>query len=120
MHKNLIFIEKHHFSSFRASTLDSLLRLHSIDQLYIAGINTEICVLKTSLDAFERSYRVRLVKDCVASLHGASGDALGLAALSNFWSVPHGSWAMVTSSQLLRENTFRSWMRGVVFSAALD
>ena len=81
----LTFVAKQHQSCFVGSTLESTLRLASIDELWIAGINADICVLKTALDAFEKAFKVRVVVDAIGSYHGAAGIADGLRTLRNFW-----------------------------------
>ena len=48
------FVAKQEFSGFVRSTLDSVLRAHGIDEVYITGINTQICIFRTAMDAWER------------------------------------------------------------------
>lgn len=43
---------------------------NNIDEIYLCGIDTECCVLKTALDMFEKGYDVYVLKDYSASTHG--------------------------------------------------
>ena len=43
---------------------------NKIDEIYLCGIDTECCVLKTAFDMFENLYNVYVLKDYCASIHG--------------------------------------------------
>lgn len=43
---------------------------NKIDKIYLCGIDTEACVLKTALDLFENGYDVFVLKEYCASTHG--------------------------------------------------
>lgn len=47
----------------RATGLHDILKSHNIDELYICGVLTELCVKFTALDACELGYKVYLIKD---------------------------------------------------------
>lgn len=47
-------------------------------EVYVCGIDTEVCVLKTAVDAFERGIVPRLVVDASASHSGAEAHDAGL------------------------------------------
>jgi nicotinamidase-related amidase len=62
---------------------------HLIDQrgwtdLYICGIDTEICVLKTAVDAFERNLTPWILKDACASHAGPKAHTAGLFIAGRF------------------------------------
>ena len=58
--------EKRRFSCFIGTELELLLGRMKIDTLVVAGICTDVCVLWTVGDAFQRDYHVRVLEDCVA------------------------------------------------------
>ena len=43
---------------------------NDIDEIYLCGIDTECCILKTALDMFEEDYNVYVLKDYCACTHG--------------------------------------------------
>jgi nicotinamidase-related amidase len=56
----------------------------AIDQLYCCGIDTESCVLKTAVDAFEAYIEPIVVHDACASHAGRAAHEAGLFVLSRF------------------------------------
>jgi nicotinamidase-related amidase len=61
---------KHRYSPFDNTDLEHLLRNLGIDTLVVGGVNTNNCVLCTCFEAFNRDYRVVLMKDVCASMNG--------------------------------------------------
>ncbi|MGC8506263.1 MAG: cysteine hydrolase family protein [Thermoplasmata archaeon] len=61
-------IRKRHYDSFYDSDLDGLLRSWGVNDLYIFGISTDICVQHTVAGAFFRNYPVRVIGDLCASI----------------------------------------------------
>lgn len=43
--------------------LKNYVKEHQIDKIYLCGIDTECCVLKTAFDLFEHDYDVYILKD---------------------------------------------------------
>ena len=43
---------------------------HNISKIYLCGIDTECCVLKTAFDLFENGYDIYVLKDYCACMHG--------------------------------------------------
>lgn len=60
-------IEKHRASVFFETTLDAKLRMLGIEELLIAGCNTEFCVESTIRDGYYRDFDVIVVREAVAS-----------------------------------------------------
>ncbi|MGH3521999.1 MAG: cysteine hydrolase [Mycobacterium sp.] len=52
--------------------------------LYVCGIDTEICVLKTAVDAFEHNLTPWILKDACASHSGPEAHAAGLFIAGRF------------------------------------
>jgi nicotinamidase-related amidase len=61
---------KHRYSAFENTDLEHLLRNLEIETLIICGVNTNNCVLCACFDAFNRDYRVLVLKDVCASMNG--------------------------------------------------
>jgi biuret amidohydrolase len=61
---------KHRYSAFDNTDLEHLLRNLEIQTLIICGVNTNNCVLCACFDAFNRDYRVVVLKDVCASMNG--------------------------------------------------
>ena len=49
--------------------MDLYLREKAVDELYLAGVCTNICVLYTAADARNLAYKVNIYKDGVASFN---------------------------------------------------
>lgn len=60
-------IPKRRYSGFYGTDLDLTLRELGVDELVLAGVCTNICVLYTAADARMRHYEVSVLKDGVAS-----------------------------------------------------
>lgn len=69
---------KHRYSPFNNTDLELLLRNLRIDTLVIGGVNTNNCVLCSCFEAFNRDYRVVLMKDVCASMNGPEYHAAAL------------------------------------------
>lgn len=60
-------IKKRRYSAFYGTDLDLFLRDNNVDELYLLGVCTNICVLYTAADARNISYKVNVFKNGVAS-----------------------------------------------------
>jgi len=69
---------KKRLSAFYGTDLEILLRIHRIETVILAGINTNTCVLCTAFDAFNRDLRVVVAADAVASMYGEDLHIFGL------------------------------------------
>ena len=72
--------EKNTYSSFTDS-FEKFLKNEKITELYLVGIDTEACVFKTALDAFEKGYRPIVLSKYCASHESASYHKLALKLL---------------------------------------
>ena len=61
-----------------------LVEQHGWTDLYICGIDTDICVLKTAVDAFERNLTPWILKDACASHAGPEAHTAGLFIAGRF------------------------------------
>src|SRR5699024_4510285 len=60
-------IKKRRYSSFFGTDLDLYLREKGVDEIYLVGVNTNICVLYTAADGRNINYKVNIYEDGVAS-----------------------------------------------------
>lgn len=60
-------VEKHTFDAFFETELRGYLRFHQIETLYVAGIETNICVLCTALSALTNGFATVILEDCTAT-----------------------------------------------------
>ncbi len=60
-------IEKHTFDAFFETELRGLLRFNQIDTLYVAGVETNVCVLCTALSALSNGFKAVILEDCVTT-----------------------------------------------------
>jgi ureidoacrylate peracid hydrolase len=67
-------VEKHRYSAFINTRLDSVLRALKIQHVLVFGVATNVCVESTSRDAHMRDYHTTLVTDCCASRNQAAHD----------------------------------------------
>jgi biuret amidohydrolase len=61
-----LLISKRRYSCFLGTDLDLLLRNLGVETLLVTGVDSNVCVLWTVGEAFQRDYHVRVVEDCVA------------------------------------------------------
>lgn len=65
--ENVYWIDKRHYSAFSGTDLDIRLRERNIEQLYLTGVCTDICVLHTAVDAYNLGYSIVVPEKTVAS-----------------------------------------------------
>ena len=65
---NVFRIDKRTYSSFYNTVLDDLLKRNNINEVYIAGLVTSICVQHTAADAFFRGYKVNVIENGCADI----------------------------------------------------
>lgn len=62
-------LRKTTIGAFASTHIDSLLRALGCEQLYLAGISTNMCVETTAREAADRGYLVTLVEDACGTTH---------------------------------------------------
>ncbi len=62
-------IKKRRYSAFYGTDLDLYLREKGVEEIYLVGVNTNICVLYTAADGRNINYRVTVYKNGVASFN---------------------------------------------------
>ena len=66
---------KRRYDSFMSSDLDHVLRTRGIDTLLLTGVNTNSCVLATTVAANARDYRAIVVQECVDTMDPSLHDS---------------------------------------------
>ncbi|CDQ18669.1 Nicotinamidase-related amidase [Halobacillus karajensis] len=77
---NLIYMEKTRYSAFAGTDLEIKLNERGVTDLHLIGVCTDICVLHTAVDAYNRQYNLHIHKDGVGSFNKQGHDW----ALSHF------------------------------------
>lgn len=67
---NLI-IDKYVYSSLNAELINYI-KENNITKIYLCGIDTECCVLKTAFDLFENNYDIYVLKDYCGCMQGVN------------------------------------------------
>lgn len=67
--KNNKIFDKSIYSAVNKELIDYLNK-NKITEIYLCGIDTECCILKTAFDLFELEYNVYVLKDYCACTHG--------------------------------------------------
>jgi ureidoacrylate peracid hydrolase len=62
-------VDKHRYSAFYNTDLETVLRCLKIEDLVIAGITTNMCCESTARDAYYRDYRVFFPADATGSIN---------------------------------------------------
>jgi nicotinamidase-related amidase len=63
----IVWMDKTRYSAFAGTNLEMMLRERNITELHLAGVCTDICVLHTAVDAYNKGFAIRVHKDAVAS-----------------------------------------------------
>lgn len=64
---SIVWMDKTRYSAFAGTTLELLLRERNIEEIHLAGVCTDICVLHTAVDAYNKGFGIVIHKDAVAS-----------------------------------------------------
>lgn len=76
--KNVYYTDKRRYSAFNGTDLEMKLRERGITEVHLIGVCTDICVLHTAVDAYNKGFSIVVHKDAVASFNQPGHDwALG-------------------------------------------
>ena len=90
-------IVKRRYSCFLGTDLELLLGNLEIQTLIVSGVCSDVCVLWTVGEAFQRDYHVRLLEDCVAGTTREASDA-AVKIMTGLI-----GWGGLTGDRLVRE-----------------
>ncbi|HEY4552634.1 MAG TPA: isochorismatase family cysteine hydrolase, partial [Bacillaceae bacterium] len=75
---NVYYMDKTRYSAFAGTDLEIKLRERGIEEVHICGVCTDICVLHTAVDAYNKGFQIVIHKKAVASFNEAGHEwALG-------------------------------------------
>ena len=67
-HKKDKVTVKHYFDGFYKTNLEAYFKKEKVKGIVICGINTDVCVFHTALNAAVRGYKVSVIKDATATV----------------------------------------------------
>ena len=77
-HENVAYMDKTRYSAFAGTDLEIKLRERGITEVHLVGVCTDICVLHTAVDAYNKGFKIVVYKEAVASFNPAGHEwALG-------------------------------------------
>lgn len=72
--ENVEYFDKTRYSAFAGTNLELKLRERDIKELHIVGVCTDICVLHTAVDAYNKGFKIVIHKKGVASFNQLGHD----------------------------------------------
>lgn len=76
--ENVYYMDKTRYSAFAGTDLEINLRERGITEVHLVGVCTDICVLHTAVDAYNKGFQIVIYEKAVASFNQAGHDwALG-------------------------------------------
>lgn len=67
--KQVYWMDKTRYSAFAGTDLEIKLRERGISELHLVGVCTDICVLHTAVDAYNKGFKIFVHEKCVASFN---------------------------------------------------
>ncbi|RJS61962.1 isochorismatase family cysteine hydrolase [Bacillus sp. PK3_68] len=67
--EQLYYMDKTRYSAFAGTDLDIKLRERGITEIHLVGVCTDICVLHTAVDAYNKGYSIVVHQNAVASFN---------------------------------------------------
>ncbi|WP_161879389.1 cysteine hydrolase family protein [Alkalibacterium sp. MB6] len=77
--KTVYYTDKTRYSAFQGTDLEIKLRERDIKELHLVGVCTDICILHTAVDAYNKGFKIVIHQDAVASFNQIGHD----------WSLTH-------------------------------
>lgn len=72
--KNIYWMDKTRYSAFAGTDLEIKLRERQINELHLVGVCTDICILHTAIDAYNRGFQIVVHSSAVASFNPTGHD----------------------------------------------
>jgi nicotinamidase-related amidase len=67
--ENVYFMDKTRYSAFAGTDLEIQLRERGITEVHLVGVCTDICVLHTAVDAYNKGFKIVVYNEAVASFN---------------------------------------------------
>ncbi len=77
--ENVFYFEKTRYSAFTGTNLELKLRERAIKEVHLVGVCTDICILHTAVDAYNKGFDIVVHRDAVASFN----------AIGHEWALEH-------------------------------
>lgn len=68
--KDNVFIKRAAFSIFRIEKFKKFIKDKNISKLFLCGLDTHACIYVSTMEAFERGFKVKVIEDLCAAHHG--------------------------------------------------
>lgn len=91
LQERIYWMDKTRYSAFCGTDLELRLRERGIEDLHLIGVCTDICVLHTAVDAYNKGFRISVHADAVASFNPDGHD----------WALQHFQHSL--GAELLRD-----------------
>ncbi|MBW3493808.1 cysteine hydrolase family protein [Bacillus sp. FDAARGOS_1420] len=76
--ENVYYMDKTRYSAFAGTDLEMKLRERGIEEVHLVGVCTDICVLHTAVDAYNKGFQIVVYEKAVASFNAQGHEyALG-------------------------------------------
>jgi nicotinamidase-related amidase len=72
--ENVYWIDKTRYSAFAGTNLEIKLRERGITEVHLVGVCTDICVLHTAVDAYNKGFTIVIHENAVASFNAEGHD----------------------------------------------
>ena len=72
--QNVYWMDKTRYSAFAGTDLEIKLRERQINELHLVGVCTDICILHTAIDAYNRGFQIVVHSSAVASFNPTGHD----------------------------------------------
>lgn len=76
---NVYYMDKTRYSAFAGTDLEIKLRERGIEEVHLCGVCTDICILHTAIDAYNKGFQIVIHQNAVASFNEKGHD----------WSLTH-------------------------------
>lgn len=77
---NVYYTNKTRYSAFAGTDVEQRLRARGVNEIHLVGVCTDICILHTAIDAYNKGFDIVIHKDGVSSFNPGAHDV----ALSHF------------------------------------
>ncbi|HIV74314.1 MAG TPA: cysteine hydrolase [Candidatus Pseudogracilibacillus intestinigallinarum] len=67
--ENVYYFEKTRYSAFAGTSLEIKLRERQIEEVHLVGVCTDICILHTAVDAYNKGFKIVVHENGVASFN---------------------------------------------------
>ena len=74
---------QHNTYTILNNELKEYIKLNNISKVYLAGIYTDVCIIKTAMDLFDENIITYVIEDACNSLHGKSNHDLAIDSLKH-------------------------------------